>query len=243
MQCGSSMTLLGKLIYVFDLRQITLAHGAHVRSPYAVTITCWLPCSCRMTTPICRKPLALKQDVEVQLDEHYSVRLTARSYELQLSFSCEGCQMCLSSLHGAILPGADAADSSSSMQHAQQGNSVHAQRNIVDEAAAGGLKSATAAAGSSGGSDVARAAAAAAAAGVETHDLLARARALMAADFSDLVGSDDASSKQSGVVPSCSTCTAAGGVAAGAAAAAEEDDSTQQLLARARALMAANRDS
>jgi hypothetical protein len=96
------------------------------------------------------------------------------------------------------------------------------------------------AAGSNGVSDIARAAAAAAAAGAGTQDLLARARALMAADFSDLVGSNDASLKQAGDVgPSSSTCTAGGVAAAAAAAAAEDDDSTQRLLARARALMSA----
>jgi hypothetical protein len=131
----------------------------------------------------CRKPLALKQDVEVQLDEQYSVKFT-RSYELQLFFSCEGCLMGLSLLHGAMLHGTAEAGCLDSMQ--QHGQAVRAA-GLQGSAAAGGVEAGagtgTVAAGTSSSAEVAKAAAAAAAASEGTQDLLARARALMAADF------------------------------------------------------------
>lgn len=194
----------------------------------------------------CRKPLALKQDVEVQLDEHFRVKFTRR-YELQLFFCCEGCQLGLSLLHGALLPGAAEASCTTAAQ--QQCGQVAKKAGMQGNGAAGGpgagAGTGAVAGGSSAGAEVARAAAAATAASEGTQDLLARARALMAADFSDLVAPSSStgsgSEQAGGGVAGGSTCTASGVTAA--AAEAEDDSSTQQLLARARALMAASTDS
>jgi hypothetical protein len=188
----------------------------------------------------CRKPLALKQDVEVQLDEHFSIKFT-RGYELQLFFTCEGCQMGVSLLHGAMLPGSAEADCLEAVQQ----HSLAGKARSLGSAAAGVLASGAnndaAVAVTSSGSEVARAAAAAAAATDGTKDLLARARALMAADFSDLVvSSSDAGAEEGSVdIPSSGTCTASGMPAAATA----EDLSTQELLARARVLMASDNGS
>lgn len=179
-----------------------------------------------------RKPIALKQDIDVQLDENYSVKFKARSYELQLIFSCEGCQMGLSLLHGAMMPVVDGANCSPGVQQ---------HRQVLDDqcstaAGAAASEKAATAASKSGRSDVAQA-------GVGTQDLLARARALMAADFSEMIGSssDAGSAQLSAGISSSSTCTATG--VAAAATVSDEADSTQQLLDRARALIAANGNS
>lgn len=69
----------------------------------------------------CRKPPgALQEDISARLDQHLCIRFLAGSHELQLFYSCDGCQAVLSQQHGAVLPDRAVAQEAAMQQSGQQ---------------------------------------------------------------------------------------------------------------------------
>lgn len=187
----------------------------------------------------CRKPPgALQEDICAQLDEHLSIRFLAGSHELQLYFTCDGCQAGLSQQHGAILPeqavnraqtGA-AGSMSGGMAAAVQGEQQQ-QQEQQPATPANFTTTAAAVAGLPGGD--------------EMQALLARARALMAAtdlsqpDLPDTGGSKGPTSL-SGSPAAVGLAEVVDEPAPGRTAVAGEDaDDLHTMMARARAAVAA----
>lgn len=203
----------------------------------------------------CRKQLALKQDVQQQLDQHYSIVFKASTYELQLLFECQGCKVGLSSLHGAMLSGGAqptskaamlAPSSTSKPGPAVQGSAQGADmREMLARARAlmandfGVTLQPTESSrddSSPGAAEESKAAAP-----DDMQAMLARARALMATDF------DSTPATQSGEATNSNDAPADAAVASEAAPSPavpdalgdRPEDDMQAILACAKALMAA----
>jgi hypothetical protein len=214
---------------------------------------------------LCRKPPgALQEDISARLDEHLRIRFLAGSHELQLSYSCDGCQAVLSQQHGAVLPDRAVAQEATMQQSGQQpGQQPESHSSSISSRQGVALGSYTKLqqqqaqvqkpehlTGRPGeGSSAAAAAIAGLPAGGEMQALLARARALMAAT--------DLSQSEVAVDEPCTTepeqahvehAVAVQGIPsqacqqdqeASAAAGHDDDGDLQAMMARARAALAA----
>jgi hypothetical protein len=209
---------------------------------------------------VCRKtPSApLTEDITAQLDEHFSIRFMAGSYELQLAYECEGCAVVLSQRHGAVLIERAARaqppqlHQQAGQQHSQwqdpqvsqQGVEHQQEQQATSQTEQGGV--AAALAGLPGGDDM--------------QALLARARALMAAtDDSAAAATGDSAVAAPGmeVHEACEPASPPGivyqhtGLPSSSSPdghpppcdeSADEDD-LQAMMARARAAVAATNDA
>lgn len=181
--------------------------------------------ACRHTYCLCVRilcrPGALTDDITARLDEHLSIRFLAGSLDLQLLFDCDGCQAVLSQQHGAVLP--ERAKPQQAAPTCRPGSSqaaaAQAQQQAGEGLCAGGGGAAAAIAGLPGDSDM--------------QTLLARARALMAATYSESQPSDAAAEEE--------VAAPASGVVLSQPSGGPDDvqDDVQSMLARARAAVAA----
>lgn len=211
--------------------------------------------------------MGLKQDVRQQLDQHYSIVFKAKTYELQLFISCEGCELGLSLLHGAMLSRDAAAGKGAASAAAPVGKGTGPDAVAADDKQAMLARARALMAADFGitstdePSDIGPADSGAASRSSVSHPLatpkqpqdemqavLTRARALMAAADTNaaapLKSADQSFAPKLGG-PAVATVQAADGSPEAVSDAAgrkhtDEDDGDQALLARARALMAAN---
>lgn len=172
---------------------------------------------------------ALTEDITARLDQHLSIRFSAASCDLQLNFTCEGCQATLSQQHGPVLPEREVAT-----QVAQPAAAAAAPqprddvREADDDGGGGGPGSTTEAVADLPGGDAMQA-------------LLARARALMeATDADDSQANPVTEEEAGGVGQACSHVVAAEHEVADAGDSSEGvHTELQDMLVRARAAVAA----
>lgn len=210
-----------------------------------------------------KPPGALQEEISARLDEHLRIRFLAGSHELQLFYSCDGCQAVLSQQHGAVLPDRAVAQEATMQQSGQQPgqpeshtSSIGSRQGVApkphsQQSQAQAREPEQPLDRAEEGSSAAAAAIAGLPDGGEMQALLARARALMAA--TDLSQSEVAVDEAPVDAPGQAAAPVQKAVAmqgvpsqpclqdqeASAVAGDDDGDDLQAMMARARAAIAA----